>query len=70
MLLQPRGENSSDLKTNSRTNSGQGQLKVTTQIQGDEVRVPSKSREELQTAIAAMHTHEFPVAVQFVNFRD
>ncbi|HEX7569738.1 MAG TPA: YajQ family cyclic di-GMP-binding protein [Verrucomicrobiae bacterium] len=47
-----------------------GKLKVTTQIQGDEVRVNSKSRDELQTVIAAVRAHEFSVAVQFVNFRD
>ena len=45
-------------------------LKVTTQIQGDEVRVNGKSRDELQAVISAVSTHEFPVAVQFVNFRD
>jgi uncharacterized protein YajQ (UPF0234 family) len=45
-------------------------FKVTTQIQGDEVRVNSKSRDELQTVIAAVRAHEFPVAVQFVNFRE
>jgi uncharacterized protein YajQ (UPF0234 family) len=47
-----------------------GKFKVTTQIQGDEVRVNSKSRDELQTVITAVRAHEFPVAVQFVNFRD
>jgi uncharacterized protein YajQ (UPF0234 family) len=47
-----------------------GKFKVTTQIQGDEVRVNSKSRDELQAVIAAVRAHEFPVAVQFVNFRD
>ena len=47
-----------------------GKFKVTTQIQGDEVRVNSKSRDELQTVIAAVRTKDFPVAVQFVNFRD
>jgi cyclic-di-GMP-binding protein len=47
-----------------------GKFKVTTQIQGDEVRVNSKSRDELQTVIAAVRAKEFPVAVQFVNFRD
>ena len=45
-------------------------FKVTTQIQGDEVRVNSKSRDELQTVIAAVRAHEFPVSLQFVNFRD
>ena len=47
-----------------------GKFKVTTQIQGDEVRVNSKSRDELQTVIAAVRGKEFPVAVQFVNFRE
>ena len=47
-----------------------GKFKATTQIQGDEVRVNSKSRDELQTVIAAVRAKEFPVAVQFVNFRD
>ncbi len=45
-------------------------FKVTTQIQGDAVRVNSKSRDELQAVIAAVRAHELPVAVQFVNFRD
>src|SRR6185503_16831800 len=44
-------------------------FKVTTQIQGDEVRVTGKSRDELQTVIAGVRAHEWPVAVQFVNFR-
>ena len=47
-----------------------GKFKVTTQIQGDAVRVNSKSRDELQTVIGAVRAKEFPVAVQFVNFRD
>jgi hypothetical protein len=48
----------------------ESKLKVTTQIQGDEVRVSGKSRDDLQAVIAAVRAHEFPVAVQFVNFRD
>ncbi len=47
-----------------------GKFKVTTQIQGDEVRVNSKSRDELQTVITAVRAKEFAVPVQFVNFRD
>lgn len=47
-----------------------GKFKVTTQIQGDAVRVNGKSRDELQAVIAAVRAHELPVAVQFVNFRD
>jgi uncharacterized protein YajQ (UPF0234 family) len=45
-------------------------FKVTMQIQGDEVRVTGKSRDELQAVIAAVRGREWPVAVQFVNFRD
>ena len=47
-----------------------GKSKVTTQIQGDAVRVTGKSRDDLQTVIGAVRAKEFPVAVQFVNFRD
>ena len=47
-----------------------GKFKVTTQIQGDAVRVNSKSRDELQAVIAAVRAKELPVAVQFVNFRE
>jgi uncharacterized protein YajQ (UPF0234 family) len=48
----------------------EGKFKVTTQIQGDEVRITGKSRDELQTVIAAVRAKELPVAVQFVNFRE
>jgi len=47
-----------------------GKFKVTTQIQGQEVRVTGKSRDELQAIIAAVRAHDFPVALQFQNFRD
>jgi len=43
---------------------------VTTQIQGNEVRVASKSRDELQAVIAAVRSGEFTAALQFVNFRE
>jgi cyclic-di-GMP-binding protein len=45
-------------------------LKVTTQIQGEEVRVTGKSRDDLQAVISAVQAHDFPVALQFQNFRD
>jgi cyclic-di-GMP-binding protein len=47
-----------------------GKLKVTTQIQGSEIRVTSKSRDDLQSVIAAVRGGDFPAALQFVNFRD
>jgi uncharacterized protein YajQ (UPF0234 family) len=45
-------------------------FKVTTQIQGTEIRVASKSKDELQAVISALRGGEFPAALQFVNFRD
>jgi len=45
-------------------------LKVTTQIQEQQVRVTGKNRDDLQDVIAAVRAHDFPVAVNFQNFRD
>jgi len=45
-------------------------FKVTTQIQGEEIRVSSKSKDDLQAVIAAVRAHDFPVALSFQNFRD
>ena len=47
-----------------------GKFKVTTQIQDSQVRVTGKSRDELQTVMAAVRTKDFPVSLQFQNFRD
>ena len=48
----------------------ESKIKVTAAIQGDDLRVNGKSRDDLQEAIAAVRDHDFPVAVSFVNFRD
>ena len=45
-------------------------LKVTTQIMGDHIRVTGKSKDDLQTTIAACRAKDFPVALSFQNFRD
>jgi len=45
-------------------------FKVTTQIQGEDVRVNGKSRDDLQAVIAAVSAKDFPASLQFVNFRD
>jgi uncharacterized protein YajQ (UPF0234 family) len=45
-------------------------IKVTAQIQGNEIRVSGKNRDDLQAVIAAARAHDFPVALQFQNFRD
>ena len=47
-----------------------GKHKVTTQIQDQQIRVTGKSRDDLQAVIAAVRGHDFPVALQFQNFRD
>jgi uncharacterized protein YajQ (UPF0234 family) len=43
---------------------------VSHQIQGDQLRVSGKKRDDLQAAIAAMKEHDFAVPLQFTNFRD
>jgi cyclic-di-GMP-binding protein len=42
---------------------------VKAQIQGDEVRVSSKSRDDLQSTMALLKGSDLDVALQFVNFR-
>ncbi|MHB1706986.1 MAG: DUF520 family protein, partial [Acidithiobacillus sp.] len=37
---------------------------------GDQLRVSGKSRDELQTAIAALRGQDFGLPLQFSNFRD
>jgi uncharacterized protein YajQ (UPF0234 family) len=43
--------------------------KIQTQIQGAQVRVMSKSRDDLQAAIRAVKEHDFGIALQFTNYR-
>jgi len=43
--------------------------KVRPQIQGDAVRVVAKSRDELQAVIALLKQKDYPVALQFINYR-
>ena len=45
-------------------------LKVQTSIQGDELRVTGKKRDDLQEAIAHLRKAELGVPLQFENFRD
>jgi len=46
-----------------------GPKSLKTQIQGDELRVSSKSRDDLQTAIAQVKSETWDFAVQFTNYR-
>ena len=45
-------------------------LKVASQIQGDQVRVTGKKRDDLQTAIAQLRASASDLDLQFTNFRE
>ncbi|WP_198265699.1 YajQ family cyclic di-GMP-binding protein [sulfur-oxidizing endosymbiont of Gigantopelta aegis] len=45
-------------------------LKVQSSIQGEQVRVTGKKRDDLQAVMAMLKKEEFSVALQFTNFRD
>jgi len=47
----------------------EGPKGVKTQIQGDELRVTAKSRDDLQTVIALLKGADVDAALQFVNYR-
>ncbi|MDP1805363.1 MAG: DUF520 family protein, partial [Acidimicrobiales bacterium] len=43
---------------------------VSSQTQGDQVRVTGKKRDDLQNLIAALKAEDFGIPLQFKNFRD
>jgi len=43
---------------------------VSHQVQGDQLRVSGKKRDDLQDAIQAMREHDFGIPLQFSNYRD
>jgi uncharacterized protein YajQ (UPF0234 family) len=43
---------------------------VQSQVQGEQLRVTGKKRDDLQAAIAAMKEEDFGIPLQFTNFRD
>jgi uncharacterized protein YajQ (UPF0234 family) len=47
----------------------EGPKSVKSQIQGDELRVQSKSRDDLQEVIALLKSSDLPIDVQFTNYR-
>ena len=47
----------------------ESKLKVQAQIQGDQVRVQSKSKDELQATIAFLKGKDFGIDLQFMNYR-
>jgi uncharacterized protein YajQ (UPF0234 family) len=47
----------------------EGPKSIKVQVQGDELRVSSKSRDDLQSVIALVKDHDWDFAPQFVNYR-
>jgi len=43
--------------------------KVRTQIQGDAVRVMAKNRDDLQAVIALLKQRDYPIPLEFINYR-
>ena len=63
------GISSEDAKKISKIIRDEGPKSVKSQIQGDELRVQSKSRDDLQATISLLKGKDLDVALQFVNFR-
>jgi uncharacterized protein YajQ (UPF0234 family) len=40
------------------------------QVQGEQLRVSSKKKDDLQEAISSLREHDFGIPLQFTNFRD
>ena len=45
-------------------------LKVQSSVQGDQVRVTGKKRDDLQAVIAALKNQDLGLPLQYINFRD
>ncbi len=63
------GISSEDAKKISKIIRDEGPKSVKSQIQGDELRVTSKSRDDLQATMALLKGSDLDVDLQFVNFR-
>ena len=64
-----QGISSDDAKKISKIIRDEGPKSVKSQIQGDELRVQSKSRDDLQQVQALLKRKDLDVALQFVNYR-
>ena len=47
----------------------EGPKGVQAQIQGDQLRVSAKKKDDLQTVIALLKSKDFEIALQFTNYR-
>jgi uncharacterized protein YajQ (UPF0234 family) len=63
------GISSEDAKKISKLIRDEGPKGVKAQVQGDELRVSSKKRDDLQAIIALVKQQDYDFAVQFTNYR-
>jgi uncharacterized protein YajQ (UPF0234 family) len=64
-----QGISSEDAKKVTKLIRDEGPKGVKAQIQGDEIRVSSKKRDDLQAVQALLKQASLDVALQFVNYR-
>jgi hypothetical protein len=64
-----QGIGQDDAKKIAKTIRDEGPKGVKAQVQGDELRVSSKSRDDLQAVIALLKGKDLDIALQFVNMR-
>jgi uncharacterized protein YajQ (UPF0234 family) len=64
------GINDEKARTIGKFVKGMGLKGVQHQVQGQQLRVSGKKRDDLQTVIAALREEDFGIPLQYVNFRD
>jgi uncharacterized protein YajQ (UPF0234 family) len=64
------GISSEKAKEVNKLNKGLGLKGIQSQTQGEQVRVTSKKRDDLQSVIAALKEADLGIPLQFENFRD
>jgi len=69
-VLLKKGIDKDNAKTLVQLIKNQKSLKVTPSIQGDAVRVTGKKKDELQEVMAFLRAQDFPLELNFGNFRD
>jgi cyclic-di-GMP-binding protein len=63
------GISQDDAKKISKIIRDEGPKGIRAQVQGEELRVSSKKKDDLQEVIALVKGHDFDFAIQFVNYR-
>ncbi|HEX9891929.1 MAG TPA: DUF520 family protein, partial [Actinomycetota bacterium] len=64
-----RGINQDKARELTKFIKGLGLKKVQTQVQGDQLRVSSPSKDDLQAVIEALKGGDFGIPLQFTNYR-